>query len=260
MDYKNKLVLVEKRDNRVALVTLNNPPLNMVTLELSAELAETLRKIDRDDDIRVVVLTGSGVKSFSVGSDVKEFPSVWDDPIGKKLKRENEAFNAFEFLSKPVIAAMEGNICGGGAEMSMACDMRVLAATGRMAFPEVNLGVFPASGGVFRLPKLVGPAKALELMYLGEFIDAEECRRIGLVNWVAPAGDAVKFALEIAGRIAIKPVESIKTIKRGVRELWLKPTTESFLDNLQLSDELFATPDCAEGVSAFLEKRKPNFK
>ncbi len=260
MDYANKLVLVEKPQKGVALLTLNNPPLNMVTLDLSAELLATLGKIDRDDDVRVVVLTGSGSRAFCVGSDIKEFPKVWDDPIGKKLRRENEAFNALEFLDKPVIAAMEGNVCGGGSEMSMACDMRVLAENGKMAFPEINLGVFPASGGVFRLPKLVGPAKALELMYLGEFVDAAECLRIGLVNWTAPAGKTVAKALEVAGKIALKPFESVKIIKKGVRELWLKPTTESFLDNLRLSATIFATPDCAEGVSAFLEKRPPSFK
>lgn len=260
MQYANKLVLVEKPKKGVALLTLNNPPMNLVSLDLSAELLETLRKVDGDDEVRVAVLTGSGTRSFCVGSDVKEFPKIWDDPIGKKLRRENEAFNALEFLEKPVIAAMEGNVCGGGSEMSMACDMRVLAENGRMAFPEINLGVFPASGGVFRLPKLVGPAKALEMMYLGEFIDARECLRIGLVNWVVPSGEVVAKALEVAEKIAAKPMESVKIIKKGVRELWLKPTTESFLDNLRLSATIFKTPDCAEGVQAFLEKRPAVFK
>ena len=118
MEYKSKLVLVEKPVKNVALLTLNNPPLNLVTLELSAELRETLFKLERDDEVRVVVLTGSGSRAFCVGSDVKEFPHVWDDVIGKKLQKENETFNAIEFLSKPVIAAMEGNVCGGGYERS----------------------------------------------------------------------------------------------------------------------------------------------
>ena len=139
MEYTNKLILVEKRDNRVALVTLNNPPINMVTLPLSAELVDTMHKLDKDEDVRVIVLTGSGSKAFCVGSDIKEFPTVWDDPVGKKMKRENEAFNSIEFISKPVIAAMEGTICGGGVEMSMACDMRILAENGKMAFPEIKL-------------------------------------------------------------------------------------------------------------------------
>ena len=259
MEYANKLILVEKLEKKVALVTLNNPPLNMVTLELSAELVETMKKLDKDEDVRAVVLTGSGDKAFCVGSNVKEFPTVWDDPVGKKMRRENEAFNSIEFLSKPVIAAMEGTVCGGGAEMSMACDIRILAENGRMGFPEVNLGVFPASGGAFRLPKLVGPAVALEMMYLGEFVDAQECRRIGLVNHVAPAGGAVKAAIAIAEKIAAKPLASLKVIKRSTRELGYKTAAEAFYPNLDFSVELFQSPDCAEGVAAFLEKRPPNF-
>ena len=110
MEYENNLILVEKPADKVALITLNNPPLNLVTLELSRELKETLFRLEQDDEVRVVVLTGSGEKAFCVGSDVKEFPQVWDDVIGKKLQKENEVFNAIEFLDKPVIAAMEGNV------------------------------------------------------------------------------------------------------------------------------------------------------
>ena len=106
MEYENNLILVEKPADKVALITLNNPPLNLVTLELSRELKETLFRLEQDDEVRVVVLTGSGEKAFCVGSDVKEFPQVWDDVIGKKLQKENEVFNAIEFLDKPVIAAM----------------------------------------------------------------------------------------------------------------------------------------------------------
>lgn len=195
MEYENNLILVEKPADKVALITLNNPPLNLVTLELSRELKETLFRLEQDDEVRVVVLTGSGEKAFCVGSDVKEFPQVWDDVIGKKLQKENEVFNAIEFLDKPVIAAMEGNVCGGGYEMAMACDLRILSESGRIAQPEINLGVFPGSGGIFRLPKLVGASKAMEMMFLGEFIDAEDCLRLGLVNRLAPAGKTVSAFL-----------------------------------------------------------------
>ena len=260
MEYKSKLVLVEKPVKNVALLTLNNPPLNLVTLELSAELRETLFKLERDDEVRVVVLTGSGSRAFCVGSDVKEFPHVWDDVIGKKLQKENETFNAIEFLSKPVIAAMEGNVCGGGYEMAMACDLRILAESGRIAQPEINLGVFPGSGGLFRLPKLVGASKAMEMMFLGEFIEAKECLALGLVNKIAPDGEAVKTALEMAAKIAEKPFEAIKLIKKGVREIGMVPTEQCFYKNLEFSKAIFQTQDCAEGVDAFLHKRAPKFK
>lgn len=260
MEYKNKLILVEKPAEHVALITLNNPPLNLVTLELSAELKETLFKLNQDDEVRVVVLTGSGERAFCVGSDIKEFPQVWDDVIGKKLQKENETFNAIEFLDKPVIAAMEGNVCGGGYEMAMACDLRILSENGRIAQPEINLGVFPGSGGLFRLPKLVGASKAMEMMFLGEFIEAEECLRLGLVNRLAPAGKVKETAVLLAEAIAKKPFEAIKLIKKGVREIGMTPTEQCFYKNLDFSRTIFQTEDCAEGVDAFLNKRTPEFK
>ncbi len=259
MDYSNKLIRVENKGKGVCLVTLTNPPLNLVTLPLRDEFNDALRKLEKDEAVRVVVLTGSGEKAFCVGSDVKEFPTVWDDVIGKKLQKENETFNAIEFLSKPVLCAMEGTVCGGGFEMAMACDIRILSDAGKIALPEINLGVFPGSGGLFRLPKLVGPYKAMEMMYLGEFADAQECLRIGLVNRLAPAGGVVAAALELAEKIALKPFEAIKLIKKGVRDLGHKTTEESFIDNLRYSAEIFKTKDCAEGVDAFLNKRKPVF-
>ncbi len=257
--FQNNLVLVEKYDNKVAKVTLNNPPLNLVTLPLARELRDTLKKLGEDDSVRCVVLTGCTNRALSVGSDVKEFPTVWDDVVDKKLKNENETFNMLEMMPKPVIAAIEGVVCGGGMEMSMACDIRIMSDESKAAFPEINLGVFPASGGSFRLPKLVGPAKAVELMYLGEFISAQECLRIGLVNQVVPAGTVLDTAMEMAAKIAAKPAQAVKIIKKSVREMSLKTTEGCFWDNLHFSEEVFKTPDCAEGVSAFLEKRKPNF-
>ncbi|MFQ9648956.1 MAG: enoyl-CoA hydratase/isomerase family protein [Enterocloster sp.] len=201
MEYENNLILVEKPADKVALITLNNPPLNLVTLELSRELKETLFRLEQDDEVRVVVLTGSGEKAFCVGSDVKEFPQVWDDVIGKKLQKENEVFNAIEFLDKPVIAAMEGNACGGWLRDGNGLRPgEFLSESGRIAQPEINLGVFPGSGGIFRLPKLVGASKAMEMMFLGEFIDAEDCLRLGLVNRLAPAGKTVSAALDLAGK------------------------------------------------------------
>lgn len=144
--------------------------------------------------------------------------------------------------------------------MAMACDMRIMAENGRIAQPEINLGVFPGSGGLFRLPKLVGASKAMEMMYLGEFIEAEECLRLGLVNRLAPEGKAVETALTVAKAIAQKPFEAIKLIKKGVREIGMVSSAECFYKNLDFSRSIFQTEDCAEGVDAFLNKRPPEFK
>lgn len=260
MNYQNERILVEIGDDRVVRVTLNNPPLNLVTLELCRELRETLYRLDEDDRVRVVVLTGSGTRAFCVGSDIKEFPEVWDDVVHKKLQNENLTFNAIELLSKPVIAAMEGHVLGGGCEIAMACDIRVMSQTGRIGLPEIELGVFPGSGGIFRLAKLVGPAKAVEMMYTGGILSAREALELGLVNRIVPEGTACEAATELARVIARKPFEAIRLIKRGVRELWLKTSQECFYPNLELSSHVFQTPDCAEGVQAFLQKRKPVFR
>lgn len=258
MEYRNKLLKVDVRDY-VAVVTINHPPLNILTLDLSAEMRDTLHRLEEDETVRVVVLRGSGEKAFCVGADIKEFPEVWDDVIGKKLLNENLAIDAIELLEKPVIAAMEGNVLGGGCEIAMAADMRIMSEEGHIGLPEINLGVFPGSGGLYRLARYIGVSRAYEMLYTGKIIDASEALSIGLVNHIVPAGKTEEKAVEIARVIADKPFEAIKLIKKGVRELWQKTTEENFRPNLELSKTVFKTPDCAEGVDAFIHKRAPQF-
>lgn len=258
MEYINKLITIEI-DDGVATATLNNPPLNILTLDMSAELRDAFHRLETDDDVRVVVLRGSGDKAFSVGADIKEFPGVWDDVIGKKLMNENLAIDSIEFMEKPVIAALEGNTLGGGCEIAMAADIRFMSETGHIGLPEINLGVFPGSGGLYRLARIVGQSRAYEMLYSGRIIPAQEALSIGLVTHLTPAGKAAEAAKELAAVIAGKPREAVKLIKKGVRELWQKTTAENFRPNLDLSKTVFQTKDCAEGVDAFINKRKPNF-
>ena len=246
-------------EGNLAKLILHNPPLNLVTLELTQQLVEALEELDADESVRVVVITGAGDRAFCAGSDVKEFPAVRDQVVEKKLARENQAFGDIEFLSKPVIAAIEGLAYGGGCEISMACDLRIAAESARIALPEVKLGVVPGSGGLFRLPRLVGPALAMELMYLGDPISAREAEQMGLVNRVVPDGEALPHALNIARRIAQQPRASVAAIKRGVRESARLANEDAVRLTLELSDHVFKTEDCAEGVRAFLEKREPRF-
>ena len=253
------LVLTDCLGGGVAKLTLNNPPLNLVTLEMTQRLIEALENLDKDESIRAVVVTGAGDKAFSAGSDVKEFADVRDQVVEKKLARENQAFGAFEALSKPVVAASEGLTFGGGCEISMACDLRIIAEGARMALPEVKLGVVPGSGGLFRLPELVGPARAMELMYLGDPISAREAERIGLVNEVVPYGEALPRALDVARKISRQPKEAVAAIKRGVRESAQLTREEAVQLTLELSDHVFKTGDCCEGIRAFFEKREPRF-
>ena len=252
-------VLVERLEDGVAKLTLNNPPLNLVTLGMTEQLLEALEELEAEDAVRAVVVTGAGDRAFCAGSDVKEFADVRDRVVEKKLARENEAFGRFESLSKPIVAAIEGLAYGGGCEISMACDLRITGEGAKFALPEVRLGVVPGSGGLFRLPELVGPARAMQLMYLGEPIDAREAERLGLINEVVPDGEALPRALDVARSISRRPKEAVAAIKRGVRESLHSSREESVRLTLELSDHVFKSEDCAEGIRAFFEKREPRF-
>jgi enoyl-CoA hydratase/carnithine racemase len=198
MEYENKEILVEKFSGGVAKLTINRPPLNIVSLSLLDEMYNTLKKIGEDAEVRAVVFCGSGSRAFCVGSDVKEFPSVRDNVAEKKHRRENEAFSLLEQIRQPVIAALEGHVCGGGMEMVTACDMRVAGKSAKFSLPEVNLGVTPCSGALYRLPKLIGLGRAYELMYLATTISADEAYRLGLVNRIVDDGGAVEEAIRMA--------------------------------------------------------------
>ena len=227
---------------------------------MTEQLIEALEELEGDEAVRAIVVTGAGDRAFCAGSDVKEFAEVRDSVVQKKLARENEAFGRFECLSKPVIAAIEGLAYGGGCEISMACDLRITGEGAKFALPEVRLGVVPGSGGLFRLPELVGPARAMELMYLGEAIDASEAERLGLVNEVVPDGEALPRALDVARSISRQPKEAVAAIKRGVRGSLRSSRDDSVRLSLELSDHLFKTGDCEEGIRAFFEKRVPRFQ
>jgi enoyl-CoA hydratase len=257
---EGRLVLVGRLAGGIAKLTLNNPPLNLVTLEMTEQLVDALDELERDEAVRAVVVTGAGDKAFCAGSDVKEFADVRDRVVEKKLAKENEAFGRFESVSMPTVAAIEGLAYGGGCEISMACDLRITGEGARFALPEVRLGVVPGSGGLFRLPELVGPAKAMELMYLGEPIDAREAERIGLVSEIVLDGEAPMRALDVARSISRQPKEAVAAIKRGVRESLHSSREDSVGLTLELSDHVFKTEDCAEGIRAFFEKREPRFE
>jgi enoyl-CoA hydratase len=256
----NRYVLTERLGGGVAKLTLNNPPLNLVTLQMTERLIEALEELEGDEAVRAVVVTGAGDRAFCAGSDVAEFAGVRDRVVEKKLAKENRAFSGFEELSRPVIAAIEGLAYGGGCEISIACDLRIAGEGAKFALPEVRLGVVPGSGGLFRLSELVGPARAMELMYLGEPVDAYKAERLGLVNEVVPDGEALSRAIELGRRISLGPREAVAAIKRGVRGSLHSSREDSIGLTLELSDHLFKTEDCEEGIRAFFEKREPHFQ
>jgi enoyl-CoA hydratase len=254
------LVRRDRRDDGVVTIILDNPPLNLVTRALTDALLATLEALAADEGVRVVVLTGAGGRAFCAGSDVKEFPGVRDDVIARKLAAENEVMHRLEELPQPVIAAIEGAALGAGCELAVACDLRVLAHTARIGLPEAHLGVIPGSGGLFRLPRLVGPGRAREMVYLGQVVDAEEALRIGLANRVAAAGEARVQALALAGQLARGSQQALRAAKQGFRETAHGSSREAARRTYPLSERVFRSADLTEGLRAFLEKRPPQFE
>lgn len=249
----------EARAGGIVVLTLDNPPLNLNTLLTLGQLRDTCHRLADDETARVVVVTGAGQRAFCAGSDIKEFAEVRDAVVSKKLALENEAFTAIEELPMPVIAALNGNTIGGGAEIALACDIRILDERARIGFPEVKLGVFPGSGGVFRLPRLVGPAYALELLYTGDLVSAHEAHRIGLINRIATANRCLDEALALAAVIAGAPALALSLIRAGVRDSFHQDTRAATARTLADSDAVFTGPDIEEGICAFFEKRTPTF-
>lgn len=252
-------VSVEQAGDGITVLTLDNPPLNLNTLTTLDRLLSVCRQLASDPSVRALVVTGRGDKAFCAGSDIGEFGEVLDDVVPKKLARENKAFTALENLPFPVIAALNGVTLGGGAEISLACDIRIMDETARIGFPEVKLGVFPGSGGVFRLPRLVGPGHAYELLYSGDLISAQEAHRIGLVNRLAPKGKALDQALALAKTLTLRPALALSLIKAGVAEALHQTTEEATRRTLADSDRVFRGPDIGEGIAAFFDKRPAVF-
>lgn len=260
IEYENNLICVQKHENNVAVVTMNNPPMNLNSIASMEELREAFRKLEKDDEARVIILTGSGTRTFNAGSDLSGFKDMQGNFRGLKFKMELDMMNSIEFIQKPTICAIEGYCMGGGLELALCCDLRIVSKSAKFSQPEIKLGLFPAAGSLHRLPKIVGIAKAYEIMYLGETFDAEEAYRLNLANKVVPEGTALESALAMADRIRKFSPEALAVIKRGVREMGLKESKDCYYSALDLIDEVFDSYNGIEGVAAFLEKRDPNFK
>ena len=247
-------------DGGLAIVTLTNPPLNVLHPQMAVELGECFTALAADPAVRVAVITGQGERAFCAGFDIKEFPRLMAPGGAEDLAGLlHTSFHKITHLGKPTIAAVNGLALGGGLELAMACDIRIVAANAQLGQPEIKLGLFPGAGGTQRLPRLVGPGIAKELMYLGESIGAEEAYRIGLANKVVPAGEALAAATRMGHAMAGMAGVALRYIQHAVNR-GLNTTLE---EGLQIEADLFAkvfqTEDVREGVDAFINKRQPNF-
>jgi enoyl-CoA hydratase len=253
--------LIDLQLGPVARLTLVNPPLNLVTRELLEELDDALAVLAAalPSDVRAVVVTGAGERAFSAGSHVGEFESQ-RGPAGRaRHELESGAARRLAELPMPTIAAIEGNALGGGLELALCCDLRIASERARIGLPEVRLAVTPGAGGTQRLPRVVGPARARELILTGRVLTAAEAERIGLVHEVVPAGEAVARATAIGEEIAARGPLAVREAKRLIGL-----STEVDLDaglaaELDASDRVFASDDMLEGAHSFFEKRDPEY-
>jgi enoyl-CoA hydratase/carnithine racemase len=244
----------------VAVVTLTNPPMNVLSRAVLADLDGCLAAL-ATEPARVVVVTGAGERAFSAGADIKEFPDFMAAaPAGGVVVPGQRVLDRLAELPVPTIAAIEGIAFGGGLELALACDLRVAAEAARLGLPETGLGIFPSYGGTQRLPRLVGPAIAKDLIFTGRPVAADEALRLGLVNRIAPAGQALTAALELAASIAGRGGLAVRAAKQAIDQGLARSLAEGQALEAALADAIFQTEDAREGVAAFVAKRPPTFR
>ncbi len=255
-----KTLMYEKKEN-IGLLTINRPEkMNAISQELTVELSLFLDEIENDDELRVIVITGAGDKAFVAGADINELVDR-DARLGRRVSRERqEIFSRIENLHVPVIAAVNGYALGGGLELALACSIRICSEKAQFGAPEVKLGIIPGDGGTQRLPRLVGQGRAMEMIITGDFIDAQEAYRIGLVNKVFPPEKLKEEAMELAKKIASRPPLAVRYAKEAVNRSQEGDSVSGFALESYLHALSCTTEDKKEGVSAFLEKRKGKFK
>lgn len=245
----------------VATLTLDNPPLNVLTVGMTELLDRLLKELAVREDVRALVVTGAGRKAFCAGSDIGEFDRYMTPgaAVTGKLWPENAMYSRLAHFPRPTIAAVHGVAFGGGLELAVCCDLIVAEETARFALPETKLGLFPGSGGTVRVMRRIGSARAKQMIFFGDPIDATTALAWGLVDRVAPDGEALAGGEALARRLAAGP-DSLRLAKRAIALAEDHPEADAIARMLPLIDEASCHPDCREGVSAFREKRPPCFR
>jgi enoyl-CoA hydratase len=257
MEYHN---LVVEEEERVAVIFIDRPRfMNALNTETLKELEHCLRSLDEREDVRVVLMTGRG-RCFVAGADVKEMQGMTPREAFNFSRLGHRVMDLIQELTKPVIAVVNGFALGGGLELALSCDLIVASEKARMGLPEVNLGAFPGFGGTQRLSRLIGMSKAKEMIFTGDAVDAKKAYEIGLGNQVLPDGELLSRTKELAATMAEKSGEALRLAKKAVNQGWETNLSAGLALERELFLQCFAHPDQKEGMSAFIEKRKPVFK
>ena len=249
-----------ERHDAVALVTIDNPPMNALSAALLEELEAEVEALDSDDEVRAIVLRGGGERAFVAGADIKEFPALRESASeGGSARGIQRVGQRMDAAHTPFVAAIRGFCLGGGLELAMCCDVRVCSDDAQLGQPEIKLGLIPGGGGTQRLPRLVGIGRAMFLNLTGDFVDAETAYAWGLVERVVPAGELEEEALALAGRIASQSPHAVAVLRELARTTRDLPLEEGLRREADGFVRCLRSDDGAEGVAAFIEKRAPRF-
>ncbi len=248
-------------EDRVAIITIDHPPVNAMKPEVLDELAATVDEINANPEVKAAIITGAGQMAFVAGADINVFTTLTTAEAAKGfITKGQQTFNKIENSKKPFIAAINGVALGGGMELAMSCHIRIVGDRVRLGQPEISLGIIPGWGGTQRLTRIVGPAKATELILSGDNLTAQEAFRLNLVNKVVPGGEVLKTAKDLAKKIVSKGAPSIAAAMDAIgkaRDMELNAGLAVEADNVC---KLVETEDAKEGIGAFLGKRQPVFK
>ncbi len=253
--------IIVTKEEGLGVVTLNRPPVNPLNIKSYHEIYDAICELDKDPEVGALVFTGGGEKAFAAGLDVK-------DVMGKSITEvldflwtaPRRTFDKLTGIEKPTLASIFGLTLGGGLELAMCCDLRIAAEDAMFALPEITLGIMPGSGGTQRLPRLVGAAKAKELLFLGDMVNAAEAYRIGLVNKVVPREKLAEETRAMAKKLASRPKAALALIKRCVDNGLNMDLASGLTLEMDCFSIAFTSEDGREGINAFVEKRKPNYK
>ena len=252
--------ITSERRDAVALVTIDNPPMNALSAALLEELEAEVEALDADEEVRAIVLRGGGERAFVAGADIKEFPALRESASeggsARGIQRVGQRMDAGH---TPFVAAIRGYCLGGGLELAMCCDVRVCADDATLGQPEINLGLIPGGGGTQRLPRLVGIGRAMFLNLTGDFVDAETAYAWGLVEKVVPVAELENAALALAGRIGSRSPHAVALLRELARTTRDLPLEEGLRREADGFVRCLRSDDGAEGVAAFIEKREPRF-
>ncbi|MEW6201721.1 MAG: enoyl-CoA hydratase-related protein [bacterium] len=254
MDYKN--IIVEK-ENGVLIITLNRPPVNSLNGDIIVEFGQVLDEYEKDEELRAIIFTGAGEKAFCAGADLSA--GFGGDPAAF-IKRGQDTFTRIEQFHLPVIAAINGHALGGGCELALACHFRIMKEGGTIGLTESNLGIIPGYGGTQRLPRIIGRAKALDLMVFGKRIGADEALQCSLIHKISKSGETLNDAKEFAAALTKRAPVATKLIIDAVNRGLELPITDALTVERENFLKVMATADATEGITAFFEKREAKFK